>query len=389
MLDRLLFLQKVSVYPFNRTDAVVPQTLIPDELRLDKKRLANFYFFACIYMRGGITSSTAFKLLLEILHENPWMFEPREVVKRTVEEATQILKDKIGWDSKNAGQFWHKNAQLLVDNWSGEHLNVIIATKNYDDALRFYVNKNKKDKPFKGSDQREQGFWGHQHKMASMQVYFADWDGLYLARFNYPGPVDFHNYRFFISNGSVIVFSNTESVSFGEKYSKPIREVLMEYILSRKVDPLELADAIWLYSLLMCGESPYTVTKEMVYDHKTEKMDVKRRKAPLFTHGGVEDEKWDMMKWASRKRRSLDRSCHVCAFNLECEFAIPAGPYYGKKEDVNERGGKIVLRKRPALEVYLKPKDAHKALASEPLEGDAKIYNAFAKVERPKAVLHA
>lgn len=381
-IGRLLQMMRDAVYPFNRDDAKVPQKLIPDELRQDKKALSLFYFFACIYMRGGIVSSTAFKLLMKVRNDYPWMFIPEEVQQHDVAEVRHILKKYIGWDSKTAGEFWHRNAILIVKNWDGNPLNIIKELRSYDDAVRFYVNKNKKGKPFKGEDGREQGFWGHQHKMASMQLYFIDWEGLLTTRFNYPGPVDFHNYRFFLTTESVILIDAGRSVSFSEKISAPVRDALMEFLQTSGEDPLDVADVIWLFSLLMCGESPHTQTRELK----------KGSFAPLFDFS-KQHLPWDVSQWSQNKKTGLDRTCHVCAFNQKCKFAIPAGPYYGKRKSgrndgTQEKGGKLVLRERPPLWFHLEPHQIRKSLINLPLAGEAVIYNAFEEVARPKQALH-
>jgi hypothetical protein len=366
VLDMLLRMRREKIYPFNRTDAVVPQKLIGKDIRSDKRLLSLFYFFACIYMRGGIVSSTAFKLLLKLQRENPWMFEPAEVVKRPVEEVQALLKRYIGWDAMTAGKFWHENARILLLNWRGNPLNIIASIRKYDDAVLYYQNKNRKGDPKPKSardhlllDRRTLGFWGHQHKMVSMQVYFADWEGLFLKRFIYPGPVDFHNYRLFLATGAVRMTNAPEKVSFSEKISRPARAALIRYMTEKQVDPIDVADVIWLFSLLMCGESPHTQTKEQ-----------KMKPVPLFIRHDVE-ETWSISKLSSRKTRSLNRTCHVCAFNDSCRYAIPAGPYYGKRGDSDETGGKLVLRPRPPLAVLLKPHQIDPALINAPLEGEA------------------
>lgn len=382
VLDTLLLMREEKVYPFNRTDAVVPQKLIGEDIREDKRALSLFYFFACIYMRGGIVSSTAFKLLLRMRAENPWTFEPSEVLKRSTDEVRAVLKTYIGWDSKNAGAYWYENARLLQMNWRGNPLNILDAIETYEDAVVYYQNKNRKgdNQPTGGTDylllnHQGLGFWGHQHKMVSMQVYFADWERLFKKRFIYPGPVDFHNYRLFLTTGAVTFVDAPEKVSFGEKISAPARKALIRYITEKKVDPIDVADVIWLFSLLMCGESPHTQTKE-----------VKIKPGVLFAKHEIK-EIWRITEWSSRKTRSLNRSCHVCAFNKTCKYAIPAGPYYGKRGDKEQAGGKLVLRPRPPLVTYLKPHQIDPALINAPLEGEAKRYNVFPEAPRPKEIM--
>ena len=49
LLDTLLPRWKAvpKQYPYNHKDAIIPQTIVPADLRADKETLASFYFFAC------------------------------------------------------------------------------------------------------------------------------------------------------------------------------------------------------------------------------------------------------------------------------------------------------------------------------------------------------
>jgi hypothetical protein len=66
LIDVLLARLKAKQYPYNKPEAIVPQLVIPKELRRDKRVLALFYFYVCIYMRGGIESLQAFKALIRV-----------------------------------------------------------------------------------------------------------------------------------------------------------------------------------------------------------------------------------------------------------------------------------------------------------------------------------
>lgn len=348
VVDRLLALKRGNIYPFNRTDAVVPQTLVPDELRRDKEALALFYFFICTHMRGGITSATVFRQYLRMKAAFPWMFQPKEVIKREPEEIPRVIKGFVGWDSKAAGTFWWHNSRLLASGWDGSALAIIKATRNYDDATRFYKNRRKKGDKVVDIDTRNLGFWGHQPKMVSMQVYFADWERLYKKRFPYPGPVDWHNIRIFVTLCVLIVTKEDGEppLRFNEELVRPLREGLMRYIKERKADPIEVADVNWLFSLLMCGESPLTQTKaEVTFED-----------APLFDGLSI-DADWKVEQHGTKRKTGLEKTCLVCAFNQECQFAMPARPYYSQ--------GLIERRPMPNLGlVRLEPK--HIRLPEEP-----------------------
>lgn len=312
VIDALIERRKKGLQPYDSPRASVPQELIPEDIRKDKRLLARFYFFVCIYMRGGVESHTAFRQLLKMWRAHPELFDAFAVSKLTVEYVQSILKEFVGWDSKNAGTYWHRNAVLLTQHWGGEALSITRNLTSYEEAVRRIARKSGN----KGSlDAKEEGFWGFQHKMVSMLLYFFDWEKLLTPRFAYPSPADFHHYRILIATKAVVVeTSNGVPIRFSEKVSRPIRETLMWYLKSRGVDPIILADALWLFSLLLCGESPATMTKES-------------------------DEPFHPRLWGEGLRRRFRKTCGRCPFASECEVAIPAKPYY--------RRGQIVLRKRP------------------------------------------
>lgn len=376
VVDRLLELKKKNTYPFNREDAVVPQTLVPDELRADKEALALFYFYICTHMRGGITSATVFRQYLRMRKAFPWMFQPKEVIKRSEAEVQRTIKRFVGWDSKTAGTFWWRNSQLLVANWGGSALEIIKQTRNYEDATRFYRNRLKKGEKIRDIDSRNLGFWGHQPKMVSMQVYFADWERLYKKRFPYPGPVDWHNIRIFITLSALIIIrkEGDTPLRFSETLVRPLREGLMQYIKSRKKDPILVADVNWLFSLLMCGQSPLTQTKAKVVFQS----------APLYEAGKNEDgayaidADWKIEQHGTKRKIGLGKTCAVCTFNTECKYAMPARAYYSK--------GLIVQRPMPDLGVVrLEPKHVATPVAKVTLSNDVtpKVQLLFAEEDIP------
>lgn len=337
LIDLLMERQRERKYPFNRSDAIVPQAVIPAEIRKKKRTLALFYFFVCVYMRGGIESLQAFKALFRLYADRPWMFEPHEIVSRTEEELSTILKQYVGWDAKTAGKFWRYNAQRLIADWGANPLNLLKGLTDYDEALRRIANARKGStsvstvKKTFGLDTKHHGFAGFQAKMVSMLIYFYDWERWLQPRFLYPAPADFHHYRLNIAyKGIVVATDNGAHIRYSEKVSAPYREVLMRYLEERKADPILVADAIWLFSLLMCGNSPATRTKELG--------DLK----PLFRKHGVDEPDWDHGKWlSSRARQDLQQTCGVCALQETCDFAVPSHPYYRK--------GQFVLRPRRRL----------------------------------------
>jgi hypothetical protein len=121
-------------------------------------------------------------------------------------------------------------------------------------------------------------------------------------------------------------------VRVSEKISALWRAAVMEYMRLRKADPLHVVDVLWLFSLVMCGNSPVTtILKEKP----------SRSKLRLFSHANVEDT-WDHSLWIKARRGIwLQQTCLICPLASTCELAIPARPYYRK--------GILLLRPRPKM----------------------------------------
>ncbi len=133
----------------------------------------------------------------------------------------------------------------------------------------------------------------------------------------------------------------------------------MEYIKSRKADPVEVADAIWLFSLVMCGNSPANVTIQTGAEKKAaeekekgrrSKKKKKEKPASLFDHVGLDiDLDWQHEKWIEHHgRKALEQTCFVCPLQKTCDFGIPTRQYYDR--------GLIIIRPRLKLEETIDPR---------------------------------
>lgn len=335
LLDALVARWKKRQFPFNKSDAVIPQTIIPSTLRAHKKDLGLFYFYLCIYMRGGIESLQAFQALLRMRENHPMLFDPLHAQWESEHYVQQVLKEYIGWDARNASRIWVENSRRLVSAWNGNPLLLYKGVTTYDEATRRIRNKRTvRDLDEAGTGGA--GFMGFQPKMVSMLTYFYDWEGLLRPRFPYPSPADFHNFRLALSTGALEVKAGTGNVRSTEALSAPWRSVVMDYIKSRKADPLDVADALWLFSLVMCGNSPLTA------NWKAE------NGSGMFTHEDLPHRTKHADHFlAPRYRASLATTCLRCPIRESCTLAIPARPYYTK--------GLLVLEPRLRVEDYLLP----------------------------------
>lgn len=376
LLDVLLarWKSKPKQYPYNRPDAVIPQRIIPRELRANKETLACWYFYACIYMRGGIESLQAFNALIRMWRDLPHLFDPAHAALMQPRDIQQVLKKYIGWDSEAASINWVFNSRWLMQAWKGNPLNLIKGVRSCEEAERRIRNKlTKRELREAGVDGA--GFRGFQPKMVSMILYFYDWEGWLRPRFYYPSPADFHNFRMGLAIGAIEVQLNLEEktrqdieiernefpelgfqlgdyyVRATEKLSKPWRDAVMEYLRTREADPVELSDAIWLYSLVLCGNSPATTTKPP--PSKEEAPDKfwsngeRKPKQLSFLRDPHLGEVWDHGTWvAAKKSKGLEQTCFVCTFAQECKVAVPAAPYYKK--------GKLIFnRDHPMLKMNI------------------------------------
>jgi len=338
-------------FPFNNTDAVVPQRLIPDELQKDTFELTCFYFYVCLYMKGRIKSDLAFKALLRMREDIPELFDPLTAQFMSKERVEAALRKYVNRDIVQTAKAWRANSRELMQNWGGDPRNITKGLKTYNEALRRIRNKRNVKSALAKSLRKNgtgHGFEGFQPKMVSMLIYFLDWEGLLETRFPYPAPADFHNFRFGLATGSLIVETNQIWFRFSEKLSKPWRDMCMRYLKARSYDPIDVADALWLFSALMCGRSPLTTMvepREENYDRT------------LFRYKGVH-EKLPLIRPDFMNRKSpgfvkrLSATCLACPFLQQCKYAIPATPYYQNKvgADGVRYGGRIYLIPRPPIE---------------------------------------
>lgn len=342
-----------KMFPYDQPRAVIPQTIIPDHIRQhnNPETIYFFYMVICIWMRGGIESIQAFKAVIKMYRDHPELFDPYEVQHWKQSELQPIVKAYIGWDSKNAARFWIENAKRVMRNWDGKPSQIFKGITTFEEAVRRIKNKGswsrKKRAEANASQNDGLGFMGYKEKMVAMLVYFIDWEGLLPKRFIYPTPADFHNFRLALAHRVIRLDPQPLHLRDHELISAPWRELTMEYMRERKADPVELADAVWLFSLELCGNSPLTEWRN--------KQDV-----ALEDSMGLDEEIFAIDKrlhlFAPKYRNRIQRTCLACPLLDTCELAIPAGPYYQRRGDREEAfGGQLYLLDRFPVEHHLTP----------------------------------
>lgn len=351
LFDTLLERWEAKKFPYDQPRALIPQTIIPNHIRNgnDKEAIYFFYMIICIWMRGGIESLQAFKAVIKMRLEHPELFDPYEVQYWKPEDLQPIVKRYIGWDSKNASRFWIENAKRVMRQWDGKPSEMFKDLYDFDEAVRRIKNKSTLSKKKKTEADaiygNGLGFMGYKEKMVAMLLYFIDWEGLLPKRFPYPTPADFHNFRLGLAHRIIVLDPQPVNLRNHELISAPWRDLTLQYLKDRKADPVKLADAIWLFSLEACGNSPLTDWHERV-DKRGHGMfsakELPHSKAPDFRAPGV--------------RQRLLRTCLACPLLDTCELAIPAGPYYQRRGDRDEAfGGQLYLLPRFPIERHITP----------------------------------
>jgi hypothetical protein len=339
LIDELLVRWKAKPrrYPFSRPDAIIPQTIIPDDLRKNKEMLAVWYIAICNHMKGRVASMEAFRGNIRIWEKYPWFFIPKQALWEPRKRLLDIYDEFLPIDKKTNVRGLMINYQHLETYYGGKALNLIKGMNSYEEAERRIRNKRTKSERHTAGVAGE-GFFGFQHKMVSMLVYFYDWERLFKKRFPYPSPADFHNFRIGLASKSLIVTgAKDDTIRDQERISAPWRAMVLKYIIERDVDPIDVADVLWLYSSVMCGNSPLTRTRKAELngsgmfrqDHLPHHDDNRRFLRPNY-------------------RPALAESCLRCFLLNRCDYAIPSAPYYS--------AGKIVLRPRLKIEKHIDPK---------------------------------
>ena len=142
-----------------------------------------------------------------------------------------------------------------------------------------------------------------------------------------------------------------ETYRVDETLSVEWRNLMMRYLKDREnTTPIELADALWLFSLVLCGESPLTMYREPE-TVKGQLGPANNPKGNLFPHDVS-----NMYMSTKKNRMKAKNTCLACPLLKTCTLAIPAGPYYQRKEGREGAwGGQLLLQPRQRIEDHYAP----------------------------------
>ena len=315
------------------SNIVLPQDRFP--LPEDSLEKAHFLFFSAIPMRGGVNSDDPFlwmyvtdKLFPELFSPNKAMLMTEKQIVSAFLKVTEVVLDGKGKGIRHAGvmgyklgehaRSWLKNAKNIVDNWSGNILNIFAGTRDFEEAFA-KVDRRKV----------ENGkVFGMRRKIFSL---FTIWlqekgllDGIVVDDKKYPVPlpVDFHCLRVlwatkvidFSDKARVPDKSNYPSCLVGRPgvriYERHTDEVALwsyEFIRQNGFSHLALNPAIWVLSRDLCKKFRQNQTVkngEIIFDKETLTAN------PQY--------------WS----RNYFTSCSFCPIEEYCSGAVPAQPYY-------------------------------------------------------------
>lgn len=292
-------------YPYDRPGIDLPQNLVPKSIASKPLQLALFLFFACLYMRGTVVSSDAFKQLIRLWKNERWLFDPAQVMKSNPWEIGLILYGYISWRFDQIGEFWFQNSLVLLEDWDGDPRNIFKGTV---DELILY------DRIIGRNGYR--GFMGFKMKMSSMLSYFLSATGL-IPHNELSAPVDFHHLRVYLSTMMIVIFGSLQ-IRFEAVEKLGIE--LAKYLQAKyQLTAVEYGDVIWLWSLKLCRKAPYTKCKVTYMDVETDHGLIRNKKVRV-----PHEVDWQLPAY----RRMHDRSCGGCAIASWCKYGVPAGTYY-------------------------------------------------------------
>ncbi|MDB5193994.1 MAG: hypothetical protein JWN50_8 [Parcubacteria group bacterium] len=318
---------------------------LPDGLIWGSREHALYLWFLCIYMKGGINSQVAITQLSKLYTDHQWIFMPENLLGldklelRWVIEwlGTTLQEYGLGSNVEESKRTWVWNSVKLAKFWNSDPRDIFreaeknaeaswqsyeAAKANYDALARLIIRKP--GSTHETIMSQPNGFYGFQHKMVSMIIYFFIHAGI-LVSFPYPVPVDFHILRVLISTGILGIRKRTERRwgsrhwEFREKFLPYAREVTLRYVVEERANPQHLADVLWILSRSWCRH------------HPGNKSSVEKTRTARRRH--ITDLP---VVWNASTERRYDRTCGRCPIENECRWNIPSSYYYVK--------GCIVLR---------------------------------------------
>lgn len=408
VFDALIDQKRRGIHPFDHSNPPQVDENMPENLNRETQKVehALFLWTSCYYMRGGIDSEVAFRRLTLIYERKPYLFSPawmstevdldivngevsygHELIERlkthdVYKELSAELKGHgLGFGLEDNTRFWILNAIKLHKFWHGNPAELFHWITDYDDLVDKIANKRK------FSLKSPHGFLGFQEKMVSMIAYFLAATNV-VDRHTIPVPVDFHVLRMLLSTEIIVPKWKVkkEGSIFSPRLLEIAREVTEYYCHERRIEMIELCDALWLFSRAMCSWHPDNISSTPDKSHKRkqeQKLRTNRRnpvlamtsvgRPPTEAEGDIGEKVVGLGRksrvlhlspmWTTAQQAVYDRSCRMCRLESVCKRAIPAAPYYLKGQvhlrdrSVPERNPMLIDLKDVPIRVIVLPWD--------------------------------
>jgi hypothetical protein len=305
-------------FPYNLDSARLAQDHrhLPESLEKGSREHAMFLFTSCYYMRGGVKSIDAIKLLGGLYISHPELFSAELAKNIDPKSIEPMLKSSgLGYQGTVSKQ-WVNNAVILDELWGGNPINIFDGVSTYDACVERIANKKDNN-----------GFWGFQEKMGSMITYYLMDEGM-IPYFDFPPPIDLHLMRVSIANELVKfegygINDNLQS----DALLATLRDAFYQFAIKHKVNVLRLADAVWLLSQTLCGEQPGNITLEPLGRKNRDGHNTFLIAQPISIHD-------------KRQRQAYQRTCANCPIEKTCDWNVP-GKYYVVQGRLFRRGKRI------------------------------------------------
>jgi len=307
---RLMAALTKGEYPY--THGQRPQELVPDSIKRDPRMHANFFFYACHFMRGTVKSAFAIQQLIRMWESRPECFDPHSVAMwETTQPAESMFNKLLPYRSKQNAHHWRENSQRLCTHWQGDVRTLFQDVHGPSDLYVRVTNKFGRGPRPKSCPPHEMGFLGFQEKMANMLAYFL-MDARLVAEQHFVPPINFHLLRVLLSN-EVIILKNGNSGRYEELF--PLGSAILERYMQKHGIPMTMmADALWLLSGTLC--------KKAIGNTSTGRL-----KGPRV--GPVKNPGWVEVDWKKQKHvQRYEKSCGHCPINSSCRFNVSSGVYY-------------------------------------------------------------
>jgi hypothetical protein len=297
---------EAGAYPYYLDSVRVPHDHrhLPRNLKLGGLEHAQFLWALCYYMRGGIRSVDAARMLAKLYEDHPSVFNFHLAAKMDPAFFNLLLDLYIGYKHGEIAELWVENAQRMVERWDGDPRLIFEGVTTYEVSLQRVMNDN-----------RGGGFIGFREKMVSMILYYLMDEDL-IRYFVFPPPTDFHLLRIMLATDMVTLDGiPADGNLLNEELKAVARSVFFDYAQRHGENPLRLCDAVWLLSGALCKSQQGNIVLEPNgRQHRDGRHTVLVPMAVEVTNRG--------------QQRTYHRTCGSCVIQRDCRWNIPSKYYY-------------------------------------------------------------